>query len=243
MPRKLPTEQELVDFIVATHNCDHITLTHQDVTNTIKNTGVPSPYVQGHRKALKYAVIDLCGSTDFPIRDISMLSQDNVLTHLHWLTELHSMIMYPVAQANLFSYAENNISTSQCGTLRSTSKALAFNMAPEPNIIPTLLFLWLKELATINNEVKDNIDNPYGLTQYQAKRMGNFAKETPMFISCLQPFDNGNNLVARIVENIIRINWYMPWKIINPGHQLDEFNKNLNIYQQTTFKEWLSKTK
>ena len=239
--RKLPPESTLLDFIVATHSCDRIQLTPDVVTNTLQGKGKPSPYIQGHRKALKFICTELVGSSDFPAKDPNILiNHYHSENALYWLREIHSLVMYPVAQDNLSSGL--GIKPCECGTYRFKPKALAFSYAPEPDDVPILLHLWLKEVSELHSEVRTDIDNPYGINPEQSKRLVHTANEVSFFFGCLQPFEEGSNRVGRLVENTLRLHWYMPWDTQYGGPQLDEYIKKFTVYQQTRWKEyWLRK--
>jgi hypothetical protein len=235
--RKLPPESTLIDFIMATHSCDKIQLSQDDMKNTLSGKGKISPYIQGHRKALKFICTELVGSSDFPAKSPQILinhyHSDN---SLYWLKEIHSLILYPIATDNISSM--ENIRISDCGNYRYKSKLMAFDMAPQPEDILPLLHLWLKEASELNDEVKDNIDNPYGITQEQSKKLVHFVNEITMFFSCLQPFEEGTNRVARIVENTFRLHWYMPWFTQHPGSSYDEYIRKFTNYQQNRWKNY-----
>lgn len=251
---KQPDIEAIYSYIIQTHQSDHINVTMTHINAALAKSaplkgqtggeGVEKVCCIGHFKAINYA-LQIAGTIDFPAKDISVLTSEYVSHNaLYWLRELHTLMMYPVADYGLKNgTGQLFIQTNQCGTYRYTPKQLAFAPAPAPEQIQKLLHAWLKDILELDADIKDKVDNPYGLTPAQGSQMIQKSKEATFFLSCLQPFEDGNNRVAKLVENMLRLRWRMPWKTIH-GPQQEEFMRDLTNYQQspTGFMRWLKKS-
>ena len=248
MPGIIPKEDELMQFIVQTHTIDHIPVTAKDVATTLKirrggqlmegESPVKNPYVTGHFDAFNFIFHTLIGSVDFPCKSLVALTNHyHSDTALWWLRELHTKVIYPVAQHFGLQGDVSAPKTYECGVYRCQPRMLAFTNAPEPEQIQQLLHLWLLDIATFHEQIKGKIHNPYGLSRSEAEQLYFKPLESQMFISCLQPFEHGNNQISRLVENALRLQWGLPWKM--PQNQM----KQLGEYQTTGFSKWLRRLK
>lgn len=245
MQIRKPESKELFSYIIATHKADHIDVQMPHIQKALKKEagleGVERACVEGHFAAINY-IMTLIPSVDFPAKDPSLLTNEFTLHNaLYWLRELHVKMMYPIAEFGKFNgTGQLHIQSNQVGTYRYNPKMLAFAPAPDPTSIPKILGAWLKEITTLDAEIKDKVDNPYGLTPQQGNQMIRTVKESSLFLSCLQPFEDGNNRIAKLVENALRMRWLMPWRIIY-GIEQESYNRELTGYQsdKNGFLRWL----
>ncbi len=246
-----PDIKDIYSYIIQTHRADHIPVTMDHINIALGKInhqkgmpaleGLEKVACIGHFKAINFA-IKLAGSIDFPAKDPAILTHEYASHNcLYWLRELHSTMMYPIAEFGLKNgTGQLYIQSSQCGTYRYSPKQLAFSPAPDPDLIPKLLHLWLKDVTEFDAEIKDKVDNPYGLTPAQSNKKLAITKECSLFFSCLQPFEDGNNRIAKLVENTLRLRWRMPWRTI---HDLEAqtYYRDLSNYQSDSngFLRWL----
>lgn len=259
MPIRKPDPQEYFNYIILTHQAEKIDVSMAQIKKTLaKASGkedeqfygkkneeriMASPYAEGHFKAINYAE-KLAASTDFPAKDISVLTNEFAShTALYWLREMHTLMMYPIAK---FGQDNNTgllyLQPSEVGTYRYKELQLAFRPAPHPELIPKLLHFWLRDITELDLEIRDKVDNPYGLTPEQGGRIFRKVKEASLFLSCLCPFSDGNNRIAKLVENTLRLRWRMPWRIIG-GVESDSFIRDLAAYSESGMNKWLAMTK
>lgn len=240
-----PDINVIYSYIVQTHRADRINVTMDHITHALNKKvetgkevldGIEKYYCIGHFKVINYA-LKLAGNIDFPAKS-KIYNEYQSEKALEWINELHSIMMYPVADYAFKSGLKDMyIQKYQCGTFRNTSQALAFSMAPEPYEINKILKKWIIDIHNLDMEVKDKIENPYGISMEQYKKMKNKIKEIPMFFSCLSPFYDGNNRIGKLIENIFRLRWGMPWRTISEI-ELESYNKELSLYQNKEFKKW-----
>ena len=155
----------------------------------------------------------LVDSPDFPCKSSETLTnQYHSETALWWLRELHSIITVPVVE---WSQHIGDISSPKlysCGVYRSQPAMSFMGSAPLPEQIPLLLHNWLLDISTFHEGVKPKIATPHGLTQTECEQIYTQSLNAASFMSCVQPFENSNNLIGRLVENIFRVCWRLPWK-------------------------------
>ena len=247
MPGKMPSEQDLIYFIVQTHEAEHQPVDIGEVQHTLairrgQANGATNPFAMGHFDAFNYLFKSMVATQDFPCKDSSLLvNQYESHTALYWLRELHTAAMYPIASQLLqmgMGLEANTIKTYECGVYRVRPKQLAFSIAPEPEQIQPLLHLWLRDIANFHDQIKDKISNPYGLSRAEAEQLIAKSEEACLFLSCLQPFEDGNNRIARLVENALRVKWYLPWKSCMKQEQIKTMDK-LTAYQMDGMKKWI----
>jgi hypothetical protein len=246
MPGKPPSEQELLTYVVQTHDADRIQVTLREIQHTLairrgQVQGATNPHAVGHLEAFNFIFKSLVNSQDFPCKDVRLLkNRYDSDTSLWWLRELHTIMMYPVASQAVtmgMSLRENTIQPGECGVYRVRPRNLAFAKAPDPEQIQPLLHAWLTDIATFNDEIKDKISNPYGLDRTEAEQLYQKSFDANLFLSCLQPFEDGNNRIARLIENALRLKWNMPWK---PCSSQDPKTMDaLSRYQTEGMKKWM----
>ena len=119
------------------------------------------------------------------------------------------------------------------GNWRQIPAMNTFSVAPQPDLIPKLMHNWLLEIATLNEEVINNLDRLYAITKEKAHQMEKTTHQASLFISTVQPFTYANNRLGRLVENTLRLHWHFPWKPCGPGHDYDQYVKDLVEFQKT----------
>jgi hypothetical protein len=242
---RYPTKPEVVRFVHYAHSVEKLKVERQDIDDIYAGKG-KNPFVIGMFDALNYGLRSLLCSPDFPCKDPSTLyNLYRSYDALHWLRELHTKMLLPVASASEKDESwpsEYRITRAAVGTYRTTEEALAFCMAPPARLIPALLHNWLVSLSQFHEKVKDNVDNPYGISQDDAHRMSIIASDACLFFACTHPFPWANNRVGRLVENLLRLTWRLPWQEVpgygnNADREYVEWVHKLTRYQETKLPE------
>lgn len=241
MPLRYPNKQDLLLFVHHTHSVENLKVTRADVEALYNPKTKPesqNPYVIGCFDALSWALKALLGSPDFPCKDTSLLTNlYRTNDALYWLREIHGRMSRPLAKASLDERWSNDIFVEphHCGIYRTSEMPLAFCMAPPPRLIEPLLHNWLLKVALFHEKIKDRVDNPYGLTAQEAAEMVAISDDTCLFFAATQPFLSGSNRLGRIVDNLLRISWNLPWRAvpaeINQDRPYQDWVKQLTQYQ------------
>jgi hypothetical protein len=228
-----PQMDELIRFIYETHLVEKLNCPMEAITQALKRAPNPNPYVVGHFDAINY-LMTLIDNPDVPAKAPDLLT--NVYRSdeaLFWVKEMHAKMTLPLAQASHLSQWEdelNRVKQYECGVLRNVPVALAFSMAPPPHLLPYILHNWLNQVGTLHAEVKDKVNNPYGLTREKAAELAKTSYNTLLLFANIQPFNYGSNRIGRLVENILRLNWRMPWKHVPINNEYERFVRDVQTF-------------
>ena len=85
---------------------------------------------------------------------------------------------------------------------------------PNPFNMPKLLHAWWADLVDFHNQMKKKIEMPHLLEDDDIRLLVEKAYDTNLKICCIKPFTDGSNRIARLTENLLRLNWGLPWKTI-----------------------------
>lgn len=227
MSKITPKPQEIVSWIYQTHHLERIELSMQDVNQTLQ-TKTKNPYADGHLKALGYVFNQLIDN--FIPLPIQCLTPDKSITYLYFLKEIHKKMMLPLCMHPVFSDDPNIVIPSTVGQFRQSNASNTFCEAPTPNLIVPILHLWLKELADLHDRIGKRTTKPFQITAQEAKQLLDFSHNSVLLFSTVQPFQNANNKLGRIVELLLRAQWRFPHM---PLHQklYDDFIDELQDYQ------------
>ena len=241
MPAKLPSQEEAFAFIAGTHDVDRIPCSYGAVFATYQGRSKNS-YADGHLKALQYIFTRLIDKPDFPTKDARTLTnsfKSNLA--LNWLRELHYTMLAPVVSDPLLLNPDRqNLETNsnlpnrnELGTYRQRQAANSYSLAPAPAFIPKILHNWLLDITVLHNEVKSKLDTAFGITKETAHKLEQTTYNSLLLLSTCQPFACCNNRLGRLVENALRLQWHLPWKITRQGQDYDQFTQDLVEYQQS----------
>lgn len=215
MAWKTPTQEEMLNFTVSQNTLDKITLEYFDVLNTYNGKSNNS-YAYGHLAAFKFIFMELIGKPNFPVQDPSSMKLYNLEKHIWWLKRINFMIFEPLTKNPTLKDNENIPKKYQLGVWRQEPTTNLYSIAPEPSLIPKIMYNWLKDISLVNKIILEKIDNPIDLDQNLAKKIPAICYEQSFFFSSVQPFIFGNNQMGRWMENILRWQWKMPFKIRTP---------------------------
>lgn len=226
---KLPQKHEVYQFISETHLVEKLQCSSTDAESAYTKK-VKHPLAWGHVTALSY-LLSLIDKQDFPAREPHTLSNTfKSQDALFWLKESHIKLTSSLLLDPLNEHSNAPIKPSQLGTYRNVPVNNTFARAPQPELIPAILHLWLIELSTLHHLIKPKLDIVQGITKDQFKSMENFVNEIPVLFSTVQPFQIANNRLGRLVSNTLRIAWRMPF-IPNVGDHYDQFKLDLESFQ------------
>jgi hypothetical protein len=193
------------------------------------------PYVEGHLRAITL-VQQLAEDPELiPTTVTSIFDFDNKFP---WLKRMHRNLMRPVSEMGLKMLDNSQIKPEEVGVYRQSTKSLKRHDAngnlvtvefPDPLLVRELLTEWARDICQFHDEHRRTIE--YGrYTNDDIDLFVNKAYESNLKISCIKPFADGSNRVGRLVENMLRLNWGLPWKII-PFDKKDELLKDLREMQ------------
>lgn len=217
-----------------THSLERIDLKMAEIQNTYQGKmKIPNPYADGHFKALSFAYHHLIDKDYFPAKDQGTLTDKSKSdAALFWLKDLNKTLLHPLTNHPVMLSQEdaNVVLAHQIGKYRQNEMALSNRMAPHPSLIPSLLHLWLRDFAGVHHRLNKKAATAFSLSPQEAKELSNFAHHTLLFFSSVQPFQSANNRTGRLLENILRLQWRLPWKPLNK-EEYEKFIAELENYQ------------
>lgn len=240
MPSNLPNQQDAFAFICGTHDIDRINCSNSTILATYQGKH-KDPYADGHLKALQYIFTELVDKMHFPAKNIQSLTnsfKSNLA--LNWLRELHFIMLTPVVVDPLFDTDRQSLEITsnaprqnELGVYRNRIASNSFSLAPTPDLIPKILHNWLIEITTLHDKVKGKMESAFGITREIAHELDETAYKSLLLISTVQPFACCNNRLGRLVENALRLQWHLPWKVTTKGHSYEKFIDDLEDFQKS----------
>lgn len=231
----LPTKEQTFSYIVNTHDLDRISCPQAEVNGTYTGKFC-NPYVDGHLRAFNYIFTKLLDKDDFPCKSAKTPQS------LSWLKEIHSIMLSPLLTTKYISIPdEDKPPRSQIGTFRIEPATNVYSLAPDPKIIHKILYNWLEDVYGLHQRFKEKAKNPTGLTRKEADLLNLTAYNSLLMMSTVQPFAVANNRMGRLVENIFRLQWRLPFRVPSKGEVYDKFIKDLTAYQQNTLPQMVKK--
>jgi len=192
-------------------------MSDKEIKHAISKTE-PNPFVEGHLRAIN-RILSLASKPKLiPDQVDDVFDFDN---KFQWIKKLHKDIMNPISEYGQMTLDESLIHYTNVGNYRQIPKSIKTETEfqiitidmPDPIVIRKLLTEWAQDLCTFHNKMKRTIE----IGRYSSEEVElllDKAYETNLKISCIKPFTDGSNLLGRLKENLIRLNWGLPWKII-----------------------------
>lgn len=230
-----PDNDLLIAYIYHTHRIERIPMSKKTIEDTLAQRD-PNPYVEGHLRAITL-VLELAVKPDLiPETVTSIYDFDE---KFGWLKRLHRNIMRPVAEHGQMLHDYSYIHPTQVAVFRDSEKSLTTERdgkiieveMPDPLKIRELLLAWSQDLCAFNQEHLRLIN--YGhYNNEEAEMLIQKAYEANLRISCIKPFSDGSNRLGRLVENLIRLNWGLPWRIISFERDKEQLLEDLRKMQR-----------
>lgn len=223
-----PSQDTLRFFVENTNFLERIVISQNDISETLKrgqNDLANNPNIVGHLKAVNY-VLTLAPDPKLIPPVSFILNENQSHNQLQWLRQIHKHMMLSVAEHGEKTLDSTCISRICVGTYRSRDKRLGKNIMPSPLRIRRLLHDWLKDLSGFVSLYEKKITYPALLTDNDLRILGEKAKSSHIDLCCIKPFEDGSNRAARLAENLLRLNWGLPWKI-HMRENKDEYLKEI----------------
>ena len=144
-------------------------------------------------------------------------------TKFSWIKRIHKNLMRDVAEHGITLVDPSFIKPMDVGIYRQSEKILEAQTKdlrgifqipmPSPITVRELMLDWAKDLCKFNNEYRPIVERSR-YDQDTAKALVDKAYETNLRWCCIKPFEDGSNRAARIAENLLRLHWGLPLKII-----------------------------
>jgi len=206
-----PSNDALTAFAYHSTRIERIPISRQDIDQTISGTKV-NPYIEGQMKAANLLL--LLAPDEKLIPATLPHSWQQTLEQITFLKKFHLNLFKRVAEHGIITLDPDIIQLKNVGEYRDERKWVIHQEMPSPIMIPHLLHDWWSDLIAFNIQYSPKIDAPILLEDSDIKALVDKAYETNLKLCCIKPFVDGSNRVARCIENLLRLNWGLPLKII-----------------------------
>lgn len=205
-----PTDRNLLlDFTYVTNRIERIPIPVEEVKGTADKTCIPNPYIVGQLTCI--TLIQRLAKNENLIPD--KITYANTLNDLSFLTRIHLNMMKPISIYQENMQVPNPYPISECGQWRYSRKFIIDKEMPSPYTIQEHLFDWITSLVEFQAIKKNKIEIAQGYDQEDIREIVEQCYDSGIRLCCIKPFTDGSNRVSRLVEQLLRMNFGLPWKI------------------------------
>jgi hypothetical protein len=229
-----PAQPQLFHFIMQNNLMEHIEIGMDDINKTLERKWI-SPYVAGHLSSINY-LYELLNDPLFPAKDnLQWANSEKSHENLYWLRNIHQKLTKPIVDY-FFKMAQTPpFSEKDCGTYRLNTRVLAMRRPlPKPTTIKPLMHLWYQQIGTFHLSILSKLKNPDKKLLLQIEEN---SLKAHIQLQCIHPFVDGTGRSARLVENLLRLRWGLPWKNIEAKNKQKYVNQ---IMEYEDGPEWQS---
>ena len=229
MPIEYPQPQkvDLDLFIIETNSYADIPLTLAELTQTFTKQA-NHPGASGHFAAIAYGFKLI--QSNFPYKHpLDYSDEPHADRALYWLRELHAKLTKPIAKYAEFTLNfDSYMRDGDCGQYRLVDATIGLDRhMPPPTAIKPLMAGWYIDLCKFHSAVQPFLERTGDIDPYIDKLV-KYAEKAATQLCCIHPFIDANGRSARLVENLLRLRWGLPWKPIKPGRKQEYVNKIMN---------------
>lgn len=206
------SEDERINFILHSNDFERITMKFEEIQSQLLIPTKGKPAVQGQKRCLEY-VIDLASNPDLmpPANQITPAKFDKLFS---WFPYFHKNLMYDFSRKgeellNQIDYPH----LSELGTYRNEDKSLGHRVMPRPDQIKPLLAKAFTRYCKTYDTYREGFSNPRLIETHDWKILEQATHRLGLDICCIKPFQDGSNRIARLVENLTRLNVGLKFKI------------------------------
>lgn len=212
------SKDTFIAFIYHTNRIERIPMNKRTIETAISGKE-PNPFVEGHLRAI---TLILKLATDPNLIPNKINNTFELDEKIPWLKKIHRNIMRPVAEFGETMLDQSYIHRNDVGNYRQSYKSIKTETEnaiidvhmPTPMTIKEHLKDWISDLCHFHNDMRKTID--YGrYSNKDVESLVSKAYEANLTISCIKPFADGSNRTGRLVENLLRLNFGLPWKVID----------------------------
>jgi len=219
--RPFPTisEEEKVDFIINTNKHERINLTEDQVHSSIMIYQNALPAVSGQLRCIN-SITELAQNPNL-IPKPDKITKTTLTKFFPWLFNLHGNLLLDFAQEG--EKKLNDIDyplKSDLGQYRKEERSLGHRKMPPPDQIKQLLVEAFQSYAYVYHQYHEKISTPRIMELSDWKKLEEAAYKLNLRLCCIKPFKEGSNRVARLTENLLRLNCGLKFKVIEDTDKL-----------------------
>jgi len=206
------SEEEKINFIMHSNEFERINMKFEQVQSQLLIPQKAQPAVQGQMRCINW-IFDLATDPDLMPKSnlINAASFDKLFP---WFKKLHKNLLYDFSRKgqellNTIDYPNED----ELAIYRQEDKKLAHRLMPDPSNIKKLLANTFQSYCKTYDKYRENLSNPRSMENSDWLALEKAAHQTCLHICCIKPFNDGSNRIARITENLLRLNTGLKFKI------------------------------
>lgn len=213
------TEDEKIDFILNTNKIERFSVSEDMVRTGLLMPQQADPLVSGQMQCITL-MLQLAPNQDL-IPRASQITEKSFNKQFQWLFNFHGNILVGLAQKGEKLLNDQDYPLkSDLGQYRTEDKVLGHRKMPDPMRIKALLVEAFKEYAEIHDSLREGFSCPQMLEQSDWKKLEKAIYTLNLRLCCIKPFKDGSNRVARLTENLLRLNAGLKFKVITDKDKL-----------------------
>ncbi len=229
-----PSNDLITSFAYHSTRLERIPISREDIEQTLSGFKI-NPFLEGQFKTLD--LIRQLAANENLIPENQPANWQTSFEQLSFLKRIHRNLMRSIAEFGALSEDRTILPVKEVGEWREDRKWVANKEMPNPCVVPHHLHDWWTDLIDFHNRFRAKIEMPQLLEEEDIKTLVDKAYETNLKLCCIKPFTDGSNRVARITENLLRLNWGLPLKVIRHEDEykmsyLDDIKAMQNKYPE-----------
>ncbi len=205
--RFFPTisEEEKNEFIVQTNELAGIKITKEEIYNSVMSPQKSLPAISGHIRSI--GLLEDLAKQIYLIPKPEKINEANISKQISWLFIFHGNILYDFAvKGSLLNDSITYPSKEELGQYRNIDRVAGLKKIVRPDDIKKFLVEAAKEYSQIYYSLCENISFPSSMEEGDWAKLERATENFALHIICIRPFNRANGRVARISENLLRLN-------------------------------------
>ena len=226
------SEEDKINFILHSNDFERISMKFDEIQAQLLIPQKASPAVQGQMRSLNI-LFELASDPEL-VPEAKLISDRSFDKLFPWFKRFHKNLMHDFFKkgellVNHYDYP----SEDELGQYRTIEKILGHRKMPEPENITRLLAEAFQNFAKTYNKYKDAFSNPRVLELQDWQKLEKDIHKLALSICCIKPFKDGSNRVARLTENLLRLNIGLKFKIYSDK---DKYLNDIQALQDSDYR-------
>lgn len=226
------SEEEKVNFIMHSNSFERIVHKYDQIQAHLLFPSRADPAVSGQMRCL-HLIFELAKNIDL-IPKPEVINSKNFDKVFPWVKQLHKNLLHDFSRKgeellNQIDYPQ----PEDLGNYRNEPKSLGHRIMPPPEEIKPLLVSLFSNYSKTYHKYKEGIEAPILMEDKDWLCLENQIHQTSLGFACIKPFKEGSNRTARLIENLLRLNTGLRFKI---NTDKDTYLKELTSLQDSDYK-------
>lgn len=206
------SEEEKVNFIMHSNEFEKINHKYDQIQTFLLFPTRADPAVSGQMRCI-HLILDLAKNQELIPKE-KLINEKSFDSLFPWVRLLHKNLLADFSRKGIeLSNEIDYPSPKELGCYRQEEKVLGKRIMPDPIKIKPLLTQLFCNYSKIYHQLKEGIENPILMEKQQWEFLEDTIYKTSLSIACIKPFKDGSNRIARLTENLLRLNCGLRFRI------------------------------